>query len=70
MIIIHFINQNHNTMKKILTALAAVLMIVGCTKETINQNENENEKGSQPLSAGFFFAKLCEIIQYFTNVCV
>ena len=42
MIIIHFINQNYNTMKKILTALAAVLMIVGCTKETINQNENEN----------------------------
>lgn len=40
MIIIHFINQTHNTMKKILTALAAVLMIVGCKKETPEPDGN------------------------------
>ena len=31
-------------MKKILLAIAAVALIVGCTKDVPNENDNQNEK--------------------------
>ena len=50
-------NKTQHNMKKILMAIAAVALLVGCTKETINENENENENGAAEYdTVNFYFS--------------